>query len=211
MDFSTTPRPTFGNSRPAFGRLQQHCEDLTNPFKGKAAIRRALMFKEAAELLTALPGPGESVHCIQSGNVDLCVILMAILDMHPAPCLTLRIATLCWAKRNCVELLAALESKKIGTLTLLASNFFKSHYKELDQWFRDELAAFPGSRTATARSHCKVVCIDFADGSALVLEGSANLRSNHNLEQLTISRDRDLHDWYAAWIDAQMGVNDGGK
>ena len=63
-----------------------------------------------------------------------------------------------------------------------------------------ELAAFPGSCTATARSHCKIVCIDFADGTALVLEGSANLRSNHNTEQLSVTRDRDLHDYYAAWI-----------
>jgi hypothetical protein len=209
MDF-TTPRPTFGVNRPAFGRLAQHQEERPTAFKGKAAVRRAMMFKEAAELLTALPGPGgESVHCIQSGNLDLCVALMAILDMHPAPCLTMRVATLCYAKRNCLELLAALESKKIGTLTLLASNFFKSHYKELDQWFRDELAAFPGSRMATARSHAKVVCIDFADGTALVLEGSANLRSNHNAEQLSITSDRALHDWYAAWIDGQ--VNNGNE
>ena len=65
------------------------------------------MFKEAAELLTALPGPGESLRCIQSGNLDLAVLLMAILDMHPAPCLTMRIATLAYARRNIVELLGA--------------------------------------------------------------------------------------------------------
>ena len=204
MDF-TAPRPTFGAARVAFGQHAQHQEDQKPaPFHGKAAVRRATMFREARELLSALPDPAESLHCIQSGNCDLCVLLMAILDMHPAPCRTLRIATLCYARRNCVELLAALEGKKIGTLTLLASHFFKSHYKELHEWFKDELNAFPGCEIAVARSHAKVVCFDFADGAGLVCEGSANLRSNHNVEQLTLTNDRPLHDFYAAWLDLQV-------
>ena len=32
-------------------------------------------------------------------------------------------------------------------------------------------------------------------------KGSANLRTNSNREQLTVIRDRSLHDWHAVWID----------
>ncbi len=170
MDFAAIPRP-------AFGRQAQHVEDKTpGVLKAKAKARRAVMFKEAGELLAALPAPGEAVHAIMNGNYDLMVLLVALLDLHPAPCRRLRIATLCFNRRNAVELLGLLESGKIGGLTLLASTFFQGHNKELDEWFRGELAAYPGSKTAAARSHCKVVCFDFADDAAMVLEGSANLR-----------------------------------
>jgi hypothetical protein len=44
-----------------------------------------------------------------------------------------------------------------------------------------------------------------------VFEGSANLRTNKNREQLTAFRDRELHDWHAAWIDELVGAGDGQK
>ena len=35
----------------------------------------------------------------------------------------------------------------------------------------------------------------------LVLEGSANLRSSDNLEQMTIFNEQAVHDFHAEWID----------
>jgi hypothetical protein len=195
MDFAAIPRP-------AFGRHAQHVEETApRVHKAKAAARRAKMFKEARELLDALPGHGEAVHAVMTGTYDLMLLLVALLDLHPAPCRRLRIATLAYAKRNAAELLSLLESGKVGGLTLLASSFFRGHNKELCEWFADELADFPGSRAAYARNHCKVVAFDFADGAGLVLEGSANLRTNGNREQLCLVNDRALHDWHAQWID----------
>ena len=110
MDFAA-PKLSFGTSRIAFGRHEQTA-DGPGTLTRKEKVRRVLMFKEARELLAALPGPGESLYAIQSGSVDLCVLLMAIVEKHPARCLTLRIATLAYAKRNCVELLAALEGRE---------------------------------------------------------------------------------------------------
>ena len=45
--------------------------------------------------------------------------------------------------------------------------------------------------------------------ATLVFEGSANLRANRNREQLAVIRDRPLHDWHAAWIDALVRADDG--
>jgi hypothetical protein len=191
---------------PAFGRHAQHREEPARTFTAKAAARRMLMFKEAKELLCALPQPGTAVHAICSGRYDLMLLVVALLDLHPVPCRRLRIATLCYNQRNAVEMLSLLESGKVEALTLLASSFFKAHYKELDQWFRTELAAFPDSRTACARSHCKVICFDFMDDASLVLESSANLRCNGNREQMMLANDQALHDWHAAWIDDLVNV-----
>ena len=62
-------------------------------------------------------------------------------------------------------------------------------------------------RLAAARSHCKVVCFDLGPCDGLVFEGSANLRTNGNREQLTATRDRALHDWHAAWIDELVSAH----
>ncbi len=211
MAFSA-PKLSFGAiGRPAFGKLAQHAEEDKTPgvFTAKAKARRAMMFKEAKALLSDLPAPGEAVHAIMSGRYDLLVLLAAMLDIHPAPCRTLRIATLCFSKANAVQLLELAEGKKIGRLVLLCSSFFKEHNKQLFETFRDDLAAFPDSRVAAVRSHCKLVCFDFADETGLVIESSANLRTNSNKEQLCVLNDRALHDWYAVWLDRMVSDGQG--
>jgi hypothetical protein len=50
----------------------------------------------------------------------------------------------------------------------------------------------------------KKSCFDFADGSVLVAEGSSNLRSNRNVENLMLCADRGLHDHHAAFIDSMV-------
>ena len=160
-----------------------------------------MMFSEAKGLLAALPGPGEAVHAMMTGRYDLMLLLVALLDLHPAPFRRLRIATLCYNRRNAAELLGLLEIGQGRRPDAARRSFFAANNKDLDEWFRGELADYPGSKTAAARSHCKVVCFDFADGAGLVLEGSANLRTNGNREQLALVNDRGLHDFHAAWID----------
>jgi hypothetical protein len=206
MDFAAIPRP-------AFGRHAQHADDQTQTvFRGKAAARRMLMFREARELLAAgLPKPGESLHTLLSGRVDLCILLVAILDGCGVRCERLRFATLCFSQRNTVELLTLLESGKIGGLTLLASCFFRDHNKELAEAFAADLADYPGSRLAFARNHAKVCVFTWEDGTSLVCESSANLRTNSNTETLTKFNDPDLARFYATWIDetvAQHGQSD---
>jgi hypothetical protein len=40
------------------------------------------------------------------------------------------------------------------------------------------------------------------------MEGSANLRSNGNQEQLALFTDPELHDFHAAWIDALLAKHE---
>jgi hypothetical protein len=96
-------------------------------------------------------------------------------------------------------------------LTLLVSVFFREHNKPLHEHAVEELREFPSVKVGAARSHCKVTLFDLGDGDALVFEGSANLRTNKNREQLAAFRDRELHDWHAAWIDELVSADDGKK
>jgi hypothetical protein len=188
-DFAAIPRP-------AFGRAAQH---LATPHRARAAARRQRQAKTAADLMTDLPGPGETVHALMTGGYDLGQVVNTVATRRP--CARLRVATLCYSRKNAAELLGLLDAGAVRALTLLVSSFFRAHNKDLDEWFRGELAGHPGCRIAAARSHCKVVCFDYGPGDGLVFEGSANLRTNGNREQLTVTRDRALHDWHAAWID----------
>lgn len=201
MDFAAIPRP-------AFGRAAAH---LSAPAPHKAArdqLRRTRLAKQAADLLPDLPAPGEAVHCLMTGHFDLCQVITATVN-RLSECRHLRIATLCYNKRNAAELTGLVESRPALRLTVLVSAFFRSHNKDLHEWFAGQLADHPTAKLAAARSHCKVVCFDLGDGDGLVFEGSANLRTNGNREQLTVIRDRPLHDWHAGWID-EVVTSDGG-
>jgi hypothetical protein len=194
--------------RPAFGRAAQHLPGCPPPLKGKALARYRRAARTAAELLPDLPKPGESVHAIMTGTYDLCQVVTAILARLPH-CRHLRIATLCYSRRNAADLISLLDSRKELALTLLVSVFHREHNKELHEWLAGELREFPQARLAAARSHAKIVCFDLSKGDGLVFEGSANLRTNKNREQLTVIRDRTLHDWHAAWIDELVRADDG--
>jgi len=199
MDFSKIPRP-------AFGKAAQHTPATPSPLKAKAEARYQRAAKTAAELLPELPAKGEAVHALMLGTFDLCQVITAVVPRLP-DCRHLRIATLCFSKRNAAELLSLLDNRPALGFTLLVSSFFREHNKGLYEWFTEELQEHPTARIAAARSHCKVVCFDIGPKDALVFEGSANLRTNKNREQLAAVRDRTLHDWHAGWIDALVNTD----
>ncbi len=196
--------------RPAFGRAAPHA-DAPPRLHTRAERRYQRAARTAAELLPDLPEPGTAVHCLMLGTFDLCQVIAATVRRAPH-CRHLRIATLCYSKRNVAELCGLLEPRPEPVplaLTLLVSVFFREHNKDLHEWATAELTQFPNVRVVAARSHCKVALFDLGDGDGLVFEGSANLRTNKNREQLVAVRDRALHDWHAQWIDTLASATDG--
>jgi hypothetical protein len=101
-------------------------------------------------------------------------------------------------------MLRLLDTGRVGRLSLICSKFFAEHDKDL---YEETLQEFRkrGQRAAAPRSHAKVVTMHFADGQKLILEGSANLRTNSNREQFCLIHDAELHDWHAAWVDEWIG------
>ena len=158
MNFAAIPRP-------AFGRSAQHLPTAPSPAKTKAAQRYRAAAKTAAELLPELPASGEAVHALMLGTFDLCQVIVPTIHRLP-DCRHLRIATLCFSKRNAAELIGLLDARPGLKLTLLVSAFFKGHNKELFEAFAEELRGHPNARLAAARSHCKVVCFDIAPATA---------------------------------------------
>ena len=200
-------RPTplsFGSiPRPAFGSAKQHLDAPAGaaPRRTTKADRRytraALL---AAELLPERPRPGEAVHALMLGTFDLCQVIGATAQLLP-DLRHLRIATLCYSKRNAAELCSLVAARPGRALTLLVSVFFVANNKAGHEKTVAELTAYPNVKIGAARNHCKVVTFDFGKDDGFVFEGSANLRANKNREQLAVFRGRPLHDFHATWID----------
>ena len=191
--------------RPQFARAAGHERPGPPNLKGRAAARHLRMVRLAAELCPELPARGEHVHAMMTGFFDLCQVVTDVCRRTGPR--ALRITTLAWNRRNVLDLLELLDERQADPLplTVIASDFFHEHNRELVDWARDQFAGH-GVRLVAARSHCKVVAIDLGPGDGLVMEGSANLRTNRNREQLILIRDRPAHDWHAAWIDALAGA-----
>ena len=180
---------------PRFGEESQGKPTLT---RSRVDRRWAMMVAHAAEV--RLPAPGEAVHGVITGMYDLAALLVAALAQKDAVCTHLRIATLSYSERNIVRLCQLLDDGKVGTVSVLCSTFFRNHNKTLFSTNQADLRK-RRSRISAARNHCKVVCLDFADGTRYTLEGSANLRRTSDWEQFCLCADAQLHDWHAHWID----------
>jgi hypothetical protein len=176
-------------------------------FLARAHRRRFAALKAAAEVLDVLPAEGESLHAIMTGLYDLMHLLVVLLQRFDSPCATLRVGTLSLSRRNVQEMAALLDDGRVQRLDLLTSDFFRRHdddiFNELVQEFHSR-----GQRVASSRSHAKVVTMALEDGRRYVLEGSANLRTNHNLEQFCLARDADLHEVYDAWLAGMVSAHE---
>jgi hypothetical protein len=196
----------FAAPRVSFGRRPVG-NGTPHPHTDRAAVRRTAQLVEAADALAVLPGPGEAVHALMTGRYDLMHLLVCIID-RLGTVEAMGVATLSFNARNLAEMVALLDAGKVKTLTLLCSRFFAEHNAGL---WEEALSDFRqrGQRAAAARSHAKVITFAFASGRRLTVEGSANLRSNGNREQLLIADGAGLHDWHAAWIDELVTQHEG--
>jgi hypothetical protein len=172
-------------------------------FIARTHRRRFACLQAAADALDVLPEEGESLHAVMTGLYDLMHLLIVLLDRFGSPCSTLRIATLSLSRRNVQEMVALFDMGKVRQLDLLTSDFFRKHDDDIFAELVQEFTA-RGQRVAATRSHCKVVTMALADGRRYVLEGSANLRTNRNLEQFCLSRDPELHQHYDTWLSGMM-------
>jgi hypothetical protein len=170
----------------------------------KARLRRSAQLRKAAEVIPHLPGPGESLHTLLMGFFDFALVLTCVIRSRPCPCEHARISTLSFGHKNVQEMARWIDEGLVRRLMLLAADFMAKASPEVYRGAVAELAEQRGQTVGSSRCHAKVVTLAFADGLGLVFEGSANLRTNRNVENLAVVNDPGLHDFHAAWIDARV-------
>jgi hypothetical protein len=168
--------------------------------RSKRGLKHLINPSNAVPILSMLPQePDDRTHVTLRGDFVLCDLIPLILQSRGF-CPHLRIATLGMSADN-ANTLAQLQSEgKVGDITLAASDYFKA--VDSATTFRSVQAILSGrARFITLRTHAKVILIPTSSGDYLVIEGSANLRSSGNIEQIVIVNDKATHDHHASWID----------
>lgn len=181
-------------------RMHQH---RTAKEKIKATRRgiQALVKPENAQAIVAcLPEhPDDRTHAVLCGDFVLCDLIPALLAQRGRTP-HLRIATLSMSSANAAELARLVALGLVGDITIVCSHYFAQVDKATT--FREVTARLAGLATiCVCRVHCKVICIPTVTEDTYVIEGSANLRSSDNTEQIVITNDPATHQFHASWID----------
>ncbi len=165
----------------------------------RRGIRRLIKPANAGIIVPHLPlVAGERTHCALRGDFVLCDIIPAIIQAR-GRCPDLLIATLGLSTAN-AEVLGSLRSRDlVGKLTIVCSHYFAQVDKATT--YREVKTRLQGLATIiTTRCHAKVICLPTASGDHFVLEGSSNLRSSDNTEQLVIFNDAELDAFHRGWL-----------
>ncbi|MDP1589633.1 MAG: hypothetical protein Q8M07_17905 [Prosthecobacter sp.] len=180
-------------------RFHRH-ESKAKDARSRRGIKKLIQPENARCIVPLLPGsPDERLHCVLRGDFVLCELIPLIIA-HRGACSHLRVATLGLSAANAEQLANLFTAGLIGELTIVASHYFQQVDKTTT--YRQICAILAGkARIVITRSHAKVILLPTAGGDHYIIEGSANLRSSDNLEQMLILNDQETHDFHAGWID----------
>ena len=169
----------------------------------KPEARRFLDLRGHAEaarrLIRPLPKPGESVHILTGGEFVLSAIVPDMLDAI-GPC-ALRVSSLGINQPTAAMFAELLATGQLTSLDVVLSHFFANADKDTFALIRRTIED-AGGRVIATRSHTKIATFEPQTGPGrYVFEGSGNLRSSQNAEQLTVSNDDALFKFYHRWFN----------
>lgn len=200
LSFPDVPTLDFdGDTGLARSHVLPESRRLTTMPRARRQIDLRGQVDAARHLLTPLPRPGESVHALLGGEFVLACAIPVILDAIGQPC-ELDICTLGTNDAAVDLILREAEAGRVTRFRILLSQYFEQMDRSTCSRVVERIRA-AGHVAAVARNHTKLMLWRPQAGSdRFTLEGSANLRSSVNLEQLTITNDRALYDFHQAWL-----------
>jgi hypothetical protein len=153
----------------------------------------------AVALLRPLPEENETVHALMPGDFAAWDLVPAILALVGRPAEEACVATLGLNAKNSHHMAELVAAGQIRHLSVVASDYFARSDPGTFNEAKARLETL-GQRLVSYRNHAKILALDFGEAGAFVVEMSSNLRSCNNLEQIAISRSRQLFDFHAGWI-----------
>ncbi len=188
------PAPSFALPANLFLFKREAAKD----YASRAGIRKFIHPDNARAVVDHLPEPGGRTHCALRGDFVLCDLIPAIID-HRGHCEHLHIATLGLSVANADTLAVLHERGHVGAITLVCSHYFAqvdrtTTFRDVKNRLQDR------ADIIVTRSHAKVICLPTSSGDSFVLEGSANLRSSDNTEQMVIFNDVETLAWHRRWL-----------
>lgn len=166
----------------------------------RKGIKELIRPENAEFVVPHLPAEGERTHCLLRGDFVLCDLIPAIIKAR-GRCERLHVATLGLSTANADTLARLRAQDLVGDIYLVCSHYFAQVDKATT--YAQVTARLQGLATiVTTRCHAKVIVLPTASGDHYVLEGSANLRSSDNTEQMVIFNDAETAAWHRNWMEA---------
>ena len=191
-------RPTPADTRKPIG-------ELTDPRTvRKAERRRCLRLRrehDAAERIGRLPEPQEDIIIILDGRFHGFDVLAALLDLagEGVTADEVWIGTLGFNRTQTNALAEMLDSGQIKTLRFVVSHMCTQKNQGEYEYLADTLTS-RGQVIADTRNHAKLMLVKLSDGRAIVGHGSLNLRRCNSFEQLVITQDEHLFDFFSTFL-----------
>jgi hypothetical protein len=188
---------------PSFALATSQFKKFANDdWTSRRGIRKLIHPDNARVVVPHLPSPGERTHCALRGDFVLCDLIPAIIDQK-GKCPDLFIATLGMSEANADTLVSLHARGRVGKISLVCSHYFARVDKTTV--FQGVTARLKGiADIMVSRSHAKIILIPTEKGDSFVIEGSANLRTSDNAEQIVIFNDSDLDRFHREWLSSLL-------
>lgn len=162
--------------------------------------RRVKNDEELARLVPTRLEPGESVHVLSTGDIDVLSFLRHLLGA--ADHFEYVLVTTWRINRDDLEQLQAwLDAGRIETFDLIIDQRFGRLAPD-EYALAQRIAADYGGSVTCCLNHSKVtLCAAPHAGQWLVIESSANVNTNRRLEQTAVHNSRELFDFYRQAFD----------
>jgi len=172
----------------------------------------AVKYKNAQETAAQMTlKKGMNYYAVLSGAFIMGDIFEAWAERHKVR--SLHVATLGMNPNNVDSLVNCIRIHGVEQVSLIVSHyFFGVERHRMIRYIAEEIAGLP-FRVAVAGSHCKIALME-ADGLFVTLHGSANLSSNNNIEQISVTEGRELYDFNREIFDGifkSQTIIDGSK
>lgn len=188
------------------GQRNTHRQVDQKAYRHKASVRHLRQMQRevaAAEQLDPLPEAGHEIILLMTGNFHGMDLITAVLRLaETATCEHLRLATLGINRIQSQQVADMIDAGMVGQFTILISEMFEEkNIPEVNtlRLLMDERK--PRTSVIVNRNHCKLATFAMSDGRRFAMHGSSNLRRCNSIEQMALSHDAGLHDFFANYID----------
>ena len=172
----------------------------------EGTVNGPVLYEHALDMVDGLTlEPGMRMFAFVSGNFVFGDVLEALADRGIAEYRTMTVQTLSMSQENIDSLRNVVERCfEMERLRIVLSDYYYAHERKADglvPYLYERLDVDDVLDVAFASVHTKIVTFETVDGMKVVMDGSANLRSSRNVEQLRIECDAGLHDRIEAFAD----------
>lgn len=146
-------------------------------------------------------------HVVVNGSFIFGDLIEAIVVNNNFHVKKMTISTLSMSQNNIDSLANLINGNYLDELNLIVSDHFFSHERHnLIKYAYEILDIDDKFQLAVCRTHCKLCIIETHCGLKLAIHGSANLRTNTNIEQFVIQESPVIYDFHNEYQDSIIEV-----